>query len=90
MMLFDVVRAINDKLARRANNNRPGKRNPLLTATTDGYTVIIQFMTETVWDSSEWVTNDYNSEEEETKRVQAHIETKIQMVISNLAGFSAS
>lgn len=88
MMLFDIVRDLNDKIAYSVNEGRPGKRGAYVTGTTDGYNVVIQFMGETVWDSTMWnyhYDGDDVTEEQmalEMERIRSYVTTKIQKQIN--------
>lgn len=88
MMLFDIVRDLNDKISYSMNNGRPGKRAVYLTGTTDGYNVVIHFMGETVWDSTEWSYHYEGDDvteaqvELEMGRIRSHITTKVQKLIN--------
>ncbi len=54
MMLFDLVRKLNDEITLNINEGMPGKNFPCLYGVTDGYNAHITFMDQTVWDSSVW------------------------------------
>lgn len=80
MQLFDIVRELNDKIAYNIGRGKPHKRVPYLIGTTDGYNVVISFMGETVWDSTEW-SFQYGDDDpvteqmvlDETKRIRGYI-----------------
>ncbi len=91
MMLFDVIRKLNDEISLSLNKGMPGKSVPLLTATTDGYNVVINFVDKTVWESHTWEYHtypSYMSEDEqmtqETLRIIAHIKMQVMEYLMTL------
>lgn len=89
MLLFDIVREINDKISFIANRGLPGKRTPYLTAVTDGYDVEIMFMGQVIWKSVEWEFHYADEDKltdgmikEESKRVREHLITESQKMIN--------
>lgn len=90
MMLFDIVRDLNDKIGHAINSGRPGKRAPYLTGTTDGYNVVIHFMGEVLWESTDWTyryghdNEDVTDEEvaDEMARIRGHITREAQKLIN--------
>ncbi len=89
MQLFDIVRDLNDKIAYNIGRGKPHKRVPYLTGTTDGYNVVINFMGEVVWESSEW-TFPYGEDDDvteemvknETIRIRKYITTECQKLLT--------
>lgn len=54
MMLFDIIRNLNDSITLSINQGMPGKARPKLMGTTDGYNVAIHFVDYEVWNSTTW------------------------------------
>lgn len=88
MMLFDIVRDINDKITHSMNEGKPGKRGIYITGTTDGYNVVFHFMGEVVWDSTVWAYHyegdDVTDEQValEMERIRSHVIAKAQKLIN--------
>lgn len=76
MLLFDVLRELNDHMNLLASKGEPGVRVPLLVAITDGYRVRITFMDRTVWDSDEW-GYETDDEEYELNRIREHLKSEV-------------
>lgn len=76
MLLFDVLRELNDRMNVMRNRGMPGEWVPLLVAVTDGYRVRITFMDRTVWDSAEW---EYETDDEahELNRIREHLQESV-------------
>lgn len=86
MMLFDIIREMNDKLCLRLGKGKAMNRMVLLTATTDGYNIVVHFMGEVVWESSEWKFDDINSEQEELDAIQHHITATTNNILKTFSG----
>lgn len=88
MMMFDIVRDLNDKINYAMNKGRPGQRKVYLTGTTDGYNVVVYFMGEAVWDSTEWAYHYEGDDvteaqvELEMERIRGHVVAKTQNLIN--------
>lgn len=92
MMLFDVVRKLNERIAYLLKERTPANRFGMITGTTDGTTVLIHFADEVVWDSTTWnYDNNYPSGmsedqkiQAETKRIEDHIKASIDSHLAKL------
>lgn len=90
MMMFDVLRKLNDEITVSLNEGLPGPTVPLLIGTTDGYNVTVHFMDKVVWDSTKWkyttVTDNPTDNEvrNELDRIEQHIRHEVMEYLTRL------
>ena len=83
MMLFDLIQKLNGEITEMMNSGLPGEKHPLITATTDGDTVLFYFLEKEIWNSTKWTFGTGN-EEQEMDRIENHIRLMIQNYIDQL------
>lgn len=90
MMLFDVIRNLNEQITVFLNEGMPGPMVPKVIATTDGFNATIHFIDRVVWDSTTWTFRDYPGMDEseaalaEGARIEAHIKQGISDYLTQL------
>lgn len=89
MVLFDIVRNLNDKINYSINNGIPSKRVPYVVGVTDGYNVLIQFMGVTIWESTDWEYANADMDEvseleytNEIKRIEQYVTKECQKQVN--------
>ena len=83
MMLFDIIRNLNDSITLSIKQGMPGKARPKLMGTTDGYNVAIHFVDYEVWNSTTWQYGN-GTEQEELERIQQHIKDGVMEYLTTL------